>query len=664
MTRQIRATGVVSLLFSFVAFFASQTGVAVAQNPSITVVLPSTEEFYKDLKYTFDLAKDPKGFETLKSTLDLFLVGVDPAERSGLRVYSTAAGFQYVGTLPIEADPLKFDPTGKKWPAAAIKAKWPKLATMSDEEKQKLRAAELAKLKPDDIKNIRNAGFAELISNLWDLDVKTYPAPDPKLTPRIPKAVVTRGNALNPKLAKEERLIFGLTDGFLRYESGHVHIGKQLVDIRLAKGGLPPALVKGHDLAVFVDGNSQKKEDRQAAFDKVKPELLESITKGAKEDEAAFEIRKSITEHQIAEVERFFVESSQIKIGWNTSITERHSRIEIELDPIADTDLAKSVALLGEGTDEFTGVSKTDTIFHLSGNFALDPMRAAFLTKWAKQCRTLAKKRIAEGTDLSDEEKKTDDALVDVLFDVVDGFPGLGFINGAIRSWSNDDGTVTSLIGGRIPDDSRPKFEKILADVGKRKADNKVEMKVDTEGDVEIHKLSVPGMKKEHPELIGKDGEVFVVITDKIVWLATGDKSLDRLKTAIKEVKETGPKPAGAIDMFLTFGPYVEILDKYHGRNTKVAAVPVAAPKKADDPKKGGGAKPAEKKVEGLFSGPDLLKVALETFKAGKDRRDTMTVKLDRDKETAKLHVQFEESLIQFVGKVMSKFVKENLEDE
>src|SRR4029077_2039350 len=148
--------------------------------------------------------------------------------------------------------------------------------------------------------------------------------------------------------------IFGLVDqAFLSYESGHVHLATKLEDVRLAKGGLPAELQKGHDLTVYIDGKSQTKEERKTAFDKAKQELVGAITKGESESEAVFEFRKAVTEHQLAEVERFFVEASQIHVGWNVSAADKHARLEIELEGLPETSLEQSVDILGTVPDDF-----------------------------------------------------------------------------------------------------------------------------------------------------------------------------------------------------------------------------------------------------------------------------------------------------------------------
>jgi hypothetical protein len=95
----------------------------------------------------------------------------------------------------------------------------------------------------------------------------------------------------------------------------------------------------------------------------------------------------------------------------------------------------------------------------------------------------------------------------------------------------------------------------------------------------------------------------------------------------------------------------VEILNAYRKRNPATAA-PAG---KLDDAKK------KTKKVEALISSADLRKLALEAFKEGKD---TVTLSIHREEKLVKVKLKFDEGCIRFAGKVMSKFVKENLEDE
>lgn len=618
MIRAPRVAGVVLFLLALSAAHwtervSADDKATSADKPAITVVFPNTNEVFKDLKFVFDLVGDEKGYETLRDTIEIFLEGIDTTQPGGIRIYPTAEGLRPVVTLPIAANV----PAGKK-------------------------------VTPAELQKLHDAQFKKLRDNLWGLDVKTAPPPEPKLITKIPNSVKTRLGSL--KLGANEFLVFGVNDGFMKYESAHVHLGRLLPDVRLAKAGLPVELVKGHDLAVLIDGMAQSPEARKKAFEQARQELVGALTKGEHEEETMFVARKAVVEHQLAEVERFFVESSRIHVGWNVAAEEKHARLELELEALPDTALAKSVDLLGQAPDEFAGVSKDGSVFNLSINFALDELRKEFVKNSAKLERDALKKDIAVKEQLSEEQKQIDSDLVDLAFDVADGIADLALCNAFIRSWWNADGTLTSVGAGRIPDGSRGKFEKMLEKFAERGPDNKVEMKVETEGDIDIHRLTIPTIQKDYPEFIGADGVVLVGMSEKSMWLATGENSLERLKKAIQEARTAGAKPGPDFELAMNFGPFVEVREK------QAARAPKPEPKKSAD-----GTKSKKEKIESFISPADLRKLALEAFKEGKD---TMTISLHREEKVAKLQMQFDEGLIRFVGKVMSKFVKENLGEE
>jgi hypothetical protein len=253
---------------------------------------------------------------------------------------------------------------------------------------------------------------------------------------------------------------------------------------------------------------------------------------------------------------------------------------------------------------------------------------------------------------------------VELTFDVIDGIVNGGVINGFLRSWSNADDTLTTVAGGHIAEGARAKLEKMLEKFAARGPNNKLDSKVDSEGEIEIHKLTLNDIQQDFPEIIAKDGAVYVGIDERSLWLASGDKSLDRMKQAILEAKSAGPKPGPELALFLKFGPFVDFWNNWRTRNPKAAPAPVVAePRRPNETRATRtSARTAERRpVEGLISTADLRKLAIEAFKDGKD---TMTLSLERQDNVAKLRVQFDEGIIRFVGKVASKFVKENLEDE
>ena len=164
-------------------FSQTRSGDGTSAEPMATVALPSVKQFYSDLKLVFDLAGDEKGYKTLTETIDQFLIGVDTGKPGSMRVYSTPDGVRTVLSLPVKSE----------------------------------------------------ADYHKFLENLFDLDVKTAPAPKPSLASQVTKDVQNKLKSL--KLDSHERIVFGLYDGFMRYEGGDVRFGETLEDVRMAGGG-------------------------------------------------------------------------------------------------------------------------------------------------------------------------------------------------------------------------------------------------------------------------------------------------------------------------------------------------------------------------------------------------------------------------------------------
>ncbi|MBS0263262.1 MAG: hypothetical protein JSS02_15065, partial [Planctomycetes bacterium] len=527
--------------------------------------------------------------------------GIDTSKQGGVRVYPTATGLQPVLSFPVK----------------------------NEQE------------------------FKKLLLNLWDLDIKTTPPPDAKLARQVPPSV--KQKELKSKLEKNERLIFKLYDGFLRSEPGYVHFSTLVENIRLAKAALPVNLAEGYKIAAVVDGAAQPAAKRKQSFEAAKKELLAAIVKGEGEAAEVFAARKAVTEHQVAELERFFVEAERVFLGWNISSEKKEATVNIDLVGLPNTDLEKSVELLDTTPDEFAGVSKTDAVFSLSANFALDPLRKAFLKTSSVVDRAALKKIVADDKNAGAEVKAMEGDLIDLLFDLAEGASDLGVANTFVRSWKADDGSLSTVAGGRLPEGGKAKIEKLLTTLASRDPANKLEEKVETAGEIEIHKLTVPKLSQEVPEFVGQDGAVYVGLHEKTVWVAAGTNSLELLKKAIGEVAATGPKNGLVLDLTLKLGPYIDVLNNWYTRH------PAAAPKKVETGKKSGAKKTAEpRKVEALISPEDLRKIAVDVFKQGKD---TFSLTLGRQEKTAQVRIRLDEGLIRFAGTAASKFVKENLED-
>ncbi len=99
--------------------------------------------------------------------------------------------------------------------------------------------------------------------------------------------------------------------------------------------------------------------------------------------------------------------------------------------------------------------------------------------------------------------------------------------------------------------------------------------------------------------------------------------------------------------------PLAEVWSRIHSRRPKGVAKTVADKSKGND-------KPAIAQAASTVADLDLPKIAAEAYRGG---HDTIGVSLKRQGDKAVLSARFDEGTLRFVGRALSQFVKDNLED-
>jgi len=621
----MRVSGMMAVVVALVAgqAWAQVKAESPSSKPTITAALPGLNEVFADLKVAFDLVNDPKGYQTLVETLDVFIVGVEKDKPIGGQIMSSAEGLKPALTLPVAGGT-----TGGK----------------------------------------TDANFQRFLENFWDLDLKTAPAPTPPLARQLLPAVRQKLPTL--KLGPNERLMFGGYEGFLRREPGAVHIASALAEVRAMKGLIKIPEGAGKDLAVSIDGQVQSTDDRRKAFEKFKKEYLGSLEKKSEETETAFAFRKSTYEHAFAELERFYAENSRILLLWLLANSEKKARLDASINAVEGSTLAQSIEVLEQSPDAFAGVAKEGGVLSLSVNFGLDDVRKAMLKDLSEKGHKDALARIEADKAASESQRKTDADLADLLHAAFDGVVDVGVLNACVRSWANSDETITSVLGVRVPDGA--KFVEIVQKLSQREGSQKVEQQTTTVEGVEIHQVTLDVGKLKFNELVSKDGVFYVGTAPTTVWLATGDGALERLKTAIQQAT-AGAQAGPSLDLAINLAPWVDVYDKYKKREGKPAPPQptVAGPdstrekkvsfRPGEKPPAGQPNQKATDRIGGILSEIPLRQLAVEALKAG---NDSLAVNVKRDGSVVKVGLDVDTGLIRFVGSALSRFVKDNLADE
>jgi hypothetical protein len=625
--RRFILSGSLLLLLGSPARCEPKSAVAGSGNkPILTGAVSSIDQVYDDLKFVFELAGDKAGFKSFKDTIGVFTDGVQTDKPSGWRVYSTADGLGTVASVPVQDE----------------------------------------------------AAFKKFLRNLWDLDVKTAPPPAPSLNSHVGRSVQEKVRSL--KLQPNERILFGLTDGFLRYESGYVHIGESIEDVRLARGGIPAPGAKG-TVALSIDGESSTPAQRREAFEKSKQNWLADLKKTDSQTDAQFALAKAIVELQLDKFELFFSETSQVELGWTTSHESRKSEMTARVTAAKGTSLAKDFEQMGNISDEFAGVSKSGAVMSSTINFPNDQGLTKALKSVTHDARDVVGDQIDRDERLNAEQKSVDRQLLDLVCDLVDNVAGMPVFNGFARTWANSDGTLTTVGALKVSDGT-----KYREAVQKFKSQERVGGK-SADGGIEIHKISVATWQKDFPELFEKDGAVYLGTSDKTFWYALGEKAHERLEQSIQEAGSGASNNPTAVDVHAELLPLAKVWDQFRARH------PTSAPAKskkrevqstrtsnaASQEKAAGKAKPADKskvkespdskasdkkpsiaQAKSTVTDLQLHKIAVEAFLHG---HDTLSITLTRKGDHAELAMQSDEGVLRFIGMVLSKFTKDNLED-
>src|SRR5262249_44674354 len=149
------------------------------------------------------------------------------------------------------------------------------------------------------------------------------------------------------KLEPNERVVFGLRDGFVRHESGQAVFGTTLDVVRRAPPAALPDSRSKATLALRIDGEATKPDRRHQAFEKSRERIISDLKRKGDESESAFALKKAMLDYQLAKFELVFSEASHATIGWTTSHEKKSSEIHGELTPAEGTSLARDLKNIG-----------------------------------------------------------------------------------------------------------------------------------------------------------------------------------------------------------------------------------------------------------------------------------------------------------------------------
>jgi hypothetical protein len=300
-------------------------------------------------------------------------------------------------------------------------------------------------------------------------------------------------------------------------------------------------LAKGYDTAAQLDNSRTTPEQRKAAFAKFRDNLVAGLKKRPQETNEQFALRETSSTQQMEVLERLFVESADVVIGWTTDTAKSEALADLRLVPAEGTELDKTVRSLGATPSYFAGIKSAENAV-MSGrvNFALDDLITGHLRKSFEQARPVALQDVDNDTkkQRTPEQKAARKQISELLLDMATAALDLHVVDGAVEVTPGATGKHTAVMGVRTADGSVA--TQIVELLPKANDSFKSELSIDQEGDVAIHRVTiVRNYYKAFADFLGEPGEIYVGTSKDSVWLAAGEGALDALKSGVKTGAET-----------------------------------------------------------------------------------------------------------------------------
>lgn len=409
---------------------------------------------------------------------------------------------------------------------------------------------------------------------------------------------------------------------------------------------ITPLIDAGYDFGAIVKNSSAVKEvdARKQVMADLRKEVDGSLKKKEGESDGEFELRKVGLGHQIDELERLFVESDQLMVGWTTDAPKNEGRLNLELTALPKTELEKTIAELAAEPSLFAAAKRSDeTIFFGRINHALDKMRQANIAEILKLMRAQADVEIDKSTLVKEEHKDALKEAGSVIFDILADGSAMGVVDGFVNVEQVDGLRV--ITGGVRTADSAAALKALEALM---KTDAKIQLNAIKNEGLDIHRV-IFGKNCGGPlrDLLGVT-EVLVTFPSKdVVLFAGGGKAEDRLQAVSVAISaEKQPENDGTfLEAWTKAKPWIEILKERRLRIEKEQGFDLK--------------KLSEAEQKDWNGDVELREEALKIFAAG---HDTIHLKLQRKAAKVVGVTTFDEDFLKLVGLQIARFSEEKLQ--
>ena len=422
--------------------------------------------------------------------------------------------------------------------------------------------------------------------------------------------------------------------GYMRFKDGYASFGEQKTDVPIdlvePRSDVGHLLKAGYDAALDGRNGSEGIAERHGYFPAIRKQRLAELKQREDETAEEFNVRRVSADNSLDMEERLYAEAARLLLGLTIDRQQEQARMEIRVEPLADTDLKKEIDSYGQRASDFAAIPRGDDQSILSAriNQPQDMLRQENLLglSAAMRSRELAYTRTDD--TYKGEAQEAMLAAVNMFFDLANEGVKTGLIDCFAEGQPTADGKYSLTAAARTSDGT--KFIELLELLPKT-GDVEVNLKVEETGGVQIHRTGIPELHRAWFEYFFGTQELYVGTEKDRVWLAAGAGALENLKAAIGVVTDKeadrGPADAPYMDIVMRPGPWLELRQFRRGT--------------------GGDEK--------------LRKMAIEAFQPGDDR---MTLLLKRVEEHVEGQLVGHRGTMRLLGKMFADFSKENLDED
>jgi hypothetical protein len=388
------------------------------------------------------------------------------------------------------------------------------------------------------------------------------------------------------------------------------------------------------------DASSAAQKHRREAFGETRSLFMDKIKKRPDESASRFDLRKLASEQLMEEGERLLAEIANLALSLKLDVKDAAkpvARLQVAVTAIADTQLQGAMDQFGTQPDPFASLKKAEgSALSFRVNHPVDPMRIENFTEFIGATEKELASRINASTTKSASEKAAANKLSTGVMDIARETVKSGWISGFVEGVPAGTGDFKIVSAFSAPTGSQ--LNTLLPELANAGKGNVVEMNVDKQGEVAIHRIQLAeSFVDVFDEIWGIQKDVFIGVGPTHVWLGSGPGALEAMKQTVASVGDPAPT-SSPLSLEMKMLPWVKRWDEM-AKKDPPGKTPEAQEKQRSD------ARVRARAIAAMTEGDDLLSVNFDY--AEKELTGVVTA---------------DTGLIRFFAKMMAAFSKENFQ--